>query len=106
MWSRLVREGHVLLTNSYVLIETCAILQRRLGIPALRAFHENIFPLLQVDWIGLEGHQVGVEAALAAARRHLSIVDCTSFQTMHREGVQTVFSFDRHFAEQGFEVLP
>lgn len=105
-WLRLVREELVLLTTNYVLIETCALLQRRLGIAALRAFHENIAPLLQVDWIDAEGYQSGVEAALTAARKSLSVVACISFQTMRREGVQTVFCFDSHFAEQGFEVLP
>jgi uncharacterized protein len=105
-WFRLLDEGTVLLTTSYIVIETCAIVQRRLGISALRTFHEDIFPVLQVDWIGADGHRIGIEAALAAARRQLSIVDCVSFQTMRREGVQTVFSFDQHFSEQGFEVLP
>ena len=105
-WFRLLDEQHVILTTSYVLTETCALLQSRLGIQALRVFHENLFPLIQVDWTGADGHQSGVEATLAAARRHLSVVDCISFQTMRREGVHTVFCFDRHFAEQGFEVLP
>ncbi|HEY7391869.1 MAG TPA: PIN domain-containing protein [Bryobacteraceae bacterium] len=105
-WRRLLREGHLLLTTNYVLVETSALLQRRLGIAALQTFHEKIVPPLQVDWIGADRHQSSVEAALTAARKNLSVVDCISFETMRREGVQTVFSFDRHFREQGFEVLP
>lgn len=105
-WLRLLGEGHIPLTTNYVLIETSALMQRRLGIRALQTFHENIVPSLQVDRIGRDGHQSGVEAALTAGRRHLSVVDCISFQTMRRESVQTAFCFDSHFAEQGFEVLP
>lgn len=50
-WVRLLREGHVPLTTNYVLIETCALRQRRLGIPALNTFHETLFP--RSRWIGL-----------------------------------------------------
>ena len=105
-WFRLLKQDHTLLTSNYVLVETCALLQNRLGIPALRAFHEEIVPLLRVEWIPENRHKSGIEAVLAAARKRLSLVDCVSFQTMREEGVQTVFCFDRHFAEQGFEIRP
>jgi predicted nucleic acid-binding protein len=82
------------------------LLQHRLGIAAVRAFHEDIFPMLVVDWISQERHQAAMEALLIAGRKKLSLVDCTSFQTMRQRVVQTVFCFDRHFHEQGFEVLP
>jgi predicted nucleic acid-binding protein len=105
-WLRLLREEHVLLTTNYVLLETCALLQNRLGIPALRAFHQEIVPLLQIEWISEFRHQSGVEAALVAARKRLSVVDCIAFQTMRESGVGTVFCFDRHYLEQGFSIVP
>jgi len=40
---------------------------------------------------------------LTAARRQLSLVDCISFEVMRRRGIKTAFTFDDHFAEQGFE---
>ena len=105
-WLRLLREEHVLLTTNYVLLESCALLQNRLGVPALRVFHEDVVPLLQIDWVAEDRHRSGVEAALAAARKRLSVVDCIAFQTMRAYGAQTVFCFDRHYAEQGFTVIP
>jgi len=33
-------------------------------------------------------------------------VDCISFEVMRGLGITTAFTFDRHFAEMGFEVLP
>jgi uncharacterized protein len=105
-WVRLLTEDHILLTTNYVLIETCALLQSRLGMPAVRAFHEDVVPLLQVDWISEDRHKSGVEAALAASRRRLSIVDCISFQSIRERGVRRVFCFDRHFGEQGFDIVP
>jgi uncharacterized protein len=61
-WLRLLRDEHTLLTTNYVLLETCALLQNRLGIPALRAFHQDVVPLLQIDWVSEERHNSGVQA--------------------------------------------
>jgi predicted nucleic acid-binding protein len=81
-------------------------LQNRLGLTALRAFHEDIAPLLMVDWIMEQQHMASAGAVLAAGRKKLSLVDCTSFDSMRKYGVRDVFCFDRHFREQGFEVIP
>jgi predicted nucleic acid-binding protein len=106
IWTRLVTEDARLVTTNYVLVETSALFQRRLGLPALRAFHEDVVPLLNVQWIGEQMHVAGFEAVLAAARKKLSVVDCVSFQIMRQQGVHTAFCFDNHFREQGFDVLP
>jgi predicted nucleic acid-binding protein len=42
---------------------------------------------------------------LVANRRDLSLVDCTSFEVMRRNGLEVVFTFDPHFHEQGFQVI-
>src|ERR1700731_521402 len=105
IWTRLVTEDATLLTTNYVLVETSALFQRRLGLPALRAFHEDIVPLLNVEWISEQMHVAGVAAVLAAARKKLSLVDCVSFQIMRQQGVRAAFCFDSHFREQGFEIL-
>jgi len=105
-WVEWLREGAVLLTNNYVLLETAALLQHRIGVAAVRALHEEVAPLLQVDWVTEERHRAGVEAVLAATRKKLSLVDCVSFQTMRNRGVRTAFCFDAHFREQGFVTKP
>ena len=105
-WEDWLREGASLLTNNYVLVETAALLQHRIGLAAVRALHEEVMPLLQVDWVSKERHQAGMEAAFAAGRKKLSLVDCVSFQTMRNRGVRTAFSFDAHFREQGFAIKP
>jgi predicted nucleic acid-binding protein len=105
-WVDWLRESTVLLTNNYVLVETTALLQHRIGVAAVRALHEEVMPLLQVDWVTEEQHRSGMEAVLAASRKKLSLVDCMSFQTMRSCGVRTAFSFDAHFREQGFVTKP
>ena len=105
-WKELLAGEAKLLTNNYVLLETGALVRRRLGPAALRLFYQDVVPLLGVDWISQQRHQTGIEALLAAARGKLSLVDCISFQSMREYGAQTAFCFDPHFREQGFDTIP
>jgi predicted nucleic acid-binding protein len=95
-----------LLTHEYVLVETTALIQRRLGIGALRRFADGLLPLVEVAWVDGHLHAEAREALLAAGRREVSLVDWTSFLVMRRHGVNQAFTFDADFAAQGFEVLP
>ena len=106
VWSELLADSTLVLTSNYVLVELSALLQRRLGMEAWRDFETNVVPLLRVVWIDEAGHRAGAQAALAAGRRKLSLVDCVSFHLMREAGVRTAFCFDEHFREQGFDVLP
>ena len=105
-WVTLVREAADLACSNYVIIETTALLQNRLGMEAARAFQEDILPVVRVEWVDDITHRTGVTALLTAGRRQLSLVDCVSFDLMRRLGIHRAFAFDEHFAEQGFEVIP
>ena len=105
-WRELLGGEEVLISHNYVLVETCALVQHRLGIAALRALQEDVFPVLQVEWIDESRHQTALEAALTAARRKLSLVDCASFLVMRQLGIEKAFCFDKHFHQQGFGVVP
>ena len=68
----------------------------------MRAFQEDIHPLLRIQWPERSLFEAGVAAVLTAMRRDLSVVDCAGFIAMRTLGVQHAFAFDRHFEEQGF----
>ncbi len=70
---------------------------------AVKVLQEDMSPVLHVRWIDEETHHAGVTALLIAARRELSLVDCVSFDVMRQLGIKAAFTFDVHFAEQGFE---
>lgn len=106
IWASLLADDVQLVVNNYVLVETVALAQSRLGVLAARDFHEVIVPLLEVDWVSAEQHLAAMTTLLVANRRRLSLVDCASFATAHRYGIRRVFAFDAHFAEQGFACLP
>jgi predicted nucleic acid-binding protein len=94
-----------LISTSYVIVEAIALMQRRLGLAAVRDYQESMAPLLDIVWIDQSLHAAGLAAMLAANRRQLSLVDCVSFEVCRRRRIEQVFAFDRHFAEQGFAML-
>jgi predicted nucleic acid-binding protein len=106
VWRNILMSTETLVTTNYVLVETCALVQNRLGVPAVKAFQEDIIPVLRIQWIDHASHQAAAGIMLTAKRKKLSLVDCASFETMRRLGIKTSFTLDRHFKEQGFKCLP
>ena len=96
------QEETELVTTNYTMLETTALLQRRLGLAAVKDFQEAIMPLLTIIWVDAALHDLGVTAVLTANRRQLSLVDCISFAVCRQRGIRRVFAFDQHFAERGF----
>ncbi len=105
-WEELSNSDVPLFVSSYVLVETTALLQSRLGVRAVDALHTHIVPWLLVTWVDGPLHAQGAAGLLAAGRRDLSLVDCTSFALMRELGLRRVFSLDAHFRDQGFDVEP
>jgi len=105
-WGEILASGSLLVTSNYILIETFALVQNRLGLPAIRVFQEDIVPLLATRWVDATIHAAATSALLAANRKKLSLVDCVSFEVMRHAAIKGVFTFDRHFHEQGFDCIP
>ena len=105
VWTNLLNSENALVTSNDVLVETFALLQHRLGIEAIRGFHDDILPLVIIEFVSSEIHRSGVSALLAASRRNLSLVDCVSFEIMRTLEIKTCFVFDPHFKDQGFNIL-
>jgi predicted nucleic acid-binding protein len=105
-WGEIIQPENTVITSNYILVEAFALVQSRLGLAAARAFQEDLFPILHVEFVTSTIHRLGVTALLSAARRGLSLVDCVSFEIMRDLGIKTSFTFDAHFREQGFELVP
>ena len=101
-WRRVAEERLPVVTSNYVVVESCAVLQRHIGVLAVRRLVRQVLDPVVVHWVTKEEHERATEALLVADRRQLSIIDCTSFEMMRRLEVRECLAFDRHFAEQGF----
>ncbi|MGQ0733192.1 MAG: type II toxin-antitoxin system VapC family toxin [Acidobacteriota bacterium] len=102
----LERERASLVSTSFILHESAALLQSRIGVSAVRTFHQHVVPALDVEWIDAGHYERAMVALVAANRRDVSLADWTSFDVMRRRGIDRAFAFDPHFAEQEFAVLP
>ncbi len=105
-WNNVLNSENILVTTNYILVESFALIQHRLGMEAVRGLQEDILPLINIEWVNSGVHKAGVSAILAASRRKLSLVDCISFEIMRNSGIKTVFTLDQHFEEQGFNCIP
>ncbi len=105
-FTSLVESGRSIWTTSFVIVETMALLQHRIGLAAARDFDEEILPLARVCWVDEELYRRGTERLWREDRRGLSLVDCVSLEFMKREGLTTALAVDRGFQDAGFEVLP
>lgn len=99
-------DREALLTHGYVVVETTALVQRRLGMEAVRALVDDVLPAFELVFVDEPLHQAAVAALLASGARDVSLVDWTSFELMRWLGVGKAFAFDEDFARQGFDVLP
>jgi uncharacterized protein len=105
-WVQWIRAGEHLATSNYVVSETCALAQNRIGMEAVHRLFEEMLPVVVLHWIDRPLHEAGIASMLIANRRQLSLVDCTSFVVMREFSIDRAFAFDHHFAEQGFTLLP
>jgi predicted nucleic acid-binding protein len=105
-WVGLLTASESLLLTSLTLVETLAVLPRRLGREAVISFCRRHLPLVELYDVPTPLLLNGVDTWLAARRRDLSLVDVVCFLVMRQEGLTSAFTLDPHFAEQGFECLP
>jgi predicted nucleic acid-binding protein len=102
-WSSGIDDCAGFVTTNYVLVETISLVQRRLGIDAVRILIDEMLPMIDTLWVTDTDHTAALNALLAAGRRHLSLVDCVSFTVMRRLGIREYLGLDPHFKEQGFK---
>jgi predicted nucleic acid-binding protein len=105
-FARLLADGRPLWTTSFVLVETMALLQHRIGLAASRDFDEDVLPVVRVRWVDEPLYRLGIDRLWREDRRQLSLVDAISFECMRHQGIDTALAVDPHFAEAGFVVLP
>jgi len=98
-------KGVTLFTSSGVLIETMALIQRRLGFDILIDFINAIGGIIKIVWITEDIYQKAWKKMAVGKNEQISIVDWTSFEIMRDMNIERTFSFDVHFHQQGFLLL-
>ena len=100
-----ILDTHHLVTHTYVVVETSALLQRRLGMGAAERLHAAVLPAIGCITVDRSAHDRAVSRWRATRRRDLSLVDVVSFDLMETSGISAAFAFDEDFREAGFELV-
>jgi len=101
----LLEQNATLLTTSYILLETMALLQARVGLKAARRFHHEFATTLKIHWVDEKLHEKAFRRLELRGRREISLVDCASFVFMEDNGISHALAYDKHFSEEGFIVF-
>ena len=104
-YERLVDREQELWTTSYILVETMALVHRRLGFQVLSRFMASIERNVSVFWVESTVHIEAWRRLTANQGSGLSFVDWTAALVSRVIGAH-VFTFDRAFADEGLPVLP
>ncbi|MCZ7586887.1 MAG: PIN domain-containing protein [Deltaproteobacteria bacterium] len=104
-WIGLLDAEETLVTTNYVVVETVALVQNRLGMDAVRTLLDDILDLMEIRFVDADLYRAAEAALLAAGQRRLSLVDCASFQIMRDLGIAAAFAFDRHYKDRGFRLV-
>lgn len=98
-------ESWQLLTSSFVVHESWAVIQARLGWDAVEAWLTGLLPRCEVVWIDHSLYLLAAARAREARERRLSLTDCASFEVMLANNCSEIIADDAHFTARGF-VLP
>ena len=98
-----LKSGEIFLLTNYILLESAALLQARLGFSSAILFLKDA-KSFEVEWVDSDLHEEAEKELERLGKRGISLVDCTSFVVMRRRSVRRAFAFDPDFKDQGFLV--
>lgn len=97
--------GTELVTHAYVVVETCALVGRRLPWAATERLLDGLLPVIDVRSVDSDLHRQAIDAYRRSGSARVSLVDHLSFALMRSLGIGRAFAFDDDFAREGFELV-
>lgn len=100
-FARAFADGWELMTTNYVVHETWALIQARLGWDAVDAWSTRMLPKCRIAWVDQRLHDLGAARCAQARERGLSLTDCISLAAMQARLIREAIAFDRHLSREG-----
>jgi len=102
LFLRAREEQWSLFTSSYVVHESWALIQARLGWDAVEDWLSALLPMCEIVWVDETLHRLGAARARQARERRLSLTDCVSFELMSSRGCRRAIADDEHFNKMSY----
>jgi predicted nucleic acid-binding protein len=95
-------------TTNWIIWETVTWLRRRVDHAAAVRFGERVLTSSRLDVVSVTSdHEASAWTIFRRYRdKDFGFVDCSSFAVMQALRIDVAFSFDTHFRQAGFPVLP
>jgi predicted nucleic acid-binding protein len=97
--------GSELVTHAFVVVESSALVGRRLPWAATERLLDGILPVIDVAPIDHDLYSLAVAAHRESRSARISLVDRTSFALMRSIGISRAFAYDEDFGREGFELV-
>ena len=107
-WQRIGPLLPVLVTTSYVFDEVVTFFNSRGHHAKAVQVGNNLLLSPSVQFMQVDEHlfHAGWQYFQQHQDKHYSLTDCISFIVMQQANIITAFTFDRHFAQAGFQSEP
>lgn len=107
-WRSIIERAVTIYMTDYVFDETYTLLRNAVGHDLAVGFGELTIESEALQLINVDESlfRDAWEIARRYSDKSYSFTDCASFAVMNQLGLTDVFSFDSHFAQQGFAMHP
>ena len=96
-FERAEQERWELVTTNYVVHETWALVQRRLGWEAVETFLNDLLPRCKIEWVDESTHHAAATRCRQTRERRFSLTDTVSLDCMTKRGITEAIAQDEHF---------
>lgn len=103
--STLAEDRAELVSHDHVVVETLALVDKRLGRRVVSRFIDDLLPVIEMVVVGEARFRGALEVYRSGALGRVSFTDVTSFLLMRELGIRQAFAFDSDFERAGFELL-
>ena len=100
---RALDAGETILTHNYILVESMALIQKRLGLKAATHFARDV-KAFEVVWVDEATHDEAAACLATTGKRGVSLVDAVSFLVMRKHGIRTALALDPDFLVADFRL--
>lgn len=107
-WLSFPRKPKPLVTTSYIFDETITLIRKRLDHAHAKEAAQRLrsSPSVNLIHINEDDFEAGWKWFERYPDKGFSFTDCVSFAVMKRLRIKVALTFDRHFAQAGFERKP
>ena len=97
-FERAEKERWELVTTNYVIHETWALVQRRLGWEAVETFLNDLLPRCTIVWVDENLQAAGSVRCRQTRERRFSLTDAVSLECMAKRNITEAIAEDEHFS--------